>query len=97
MKLLFLGDSITQGAGASSIEKRYTNLVAARLGCEMINYGIGGTRIARQKETSANTVWDIDFRTRLPLMENECDRVFVFGGTNDYGHGSLHLGSTDEY
>ena len=97
MKLLFLGDSITQGTGASSIEKRYTNLVAARLGCEMINYGIGGTRIARQKETSANTVWDIDFRTRLPLMENECDRVFVFGGTNDYGHGSLHLGSTDEY
>ena len=96
MKLLFLGDSITQGTGASSTDKRYTELVAARLGCEMINYGIGGTRIGRQKETSVNTVWDIDFRTRLALMESECDRVFVFGGTNDYGHGTLHLGSPDK-
>ena len=96
MKLLFLGDSITQGSGASATEKRYTDLVAARLGCEMINYGIGGTRIARQKETSASTVWDIDFRTRLTLMEDACDRVFVFGGTNDYGHGTLHLGSPDK-
>ena len=96
MKLLFLGDSITQGTGASAVEKRYTDLVAARLGCKMINYGIGGTRIARQKETSVNTIWDIDFRTRLALMEDECDRVFIFGGTNDYGHGTLHLGSHDK-
>ena len=96
MKLLFLGDSITQGVGASTTEKRYTDLVAKRLGCEVINYGISGTRIARQRETSSNTVWDIDFRTRLTLMESECDRVFVFGGTNDYGHGTLHLGSPDK-
>jgi lysophospholipase L1-like esterase len=96
MKLLFLGDSITQGVGASTPEKRYTDLVAKRLGCEVINYGISGTRIARQRETSSNTVWDIDFRTRLTLMESECDRVFVFGGTNDYGHGTLHLGSPDK-
>ena len=96
MKLLFLGDSITEGSGASSIDTRYTDLVAKRLGCEMINYGIGGTRIARQKETSAKTLWDIDFRTRLTLMEDECDRVFVFGGTNDYGHGTLHLGTPDK-
>lgn len=95
MKLLFLGDSITQGVGASSIDKRYTDLVAKRLGCEMINYGISGTRIARQKETSGCTIFDIDFRFRLPLMETECDRVFVFGGTNDYGHGTLHLGAPD--
>ena len=96
MKLLFLGDSITQGVGASTQDKRYTDLVAAKLGCQMINYGISGTRIGRQKETSSNTVWDIDFRTRLTLMESECDRVFVFGGTNDYGHGTLHLGSPDK-
>ena len=96
MKLLFLGDSITQGVGASVAEKRYTDLVAAKLGCEVINYGISGTRIGRQKETSGCTIFDIDFRFRLPLMEEECDRVFVFGGTNDYGHGTLHLGSPDK-
>ena len=95
MKLLFLGDSITEGAGASTQEKRYTNLVAKRLGCEVINYGISGTRIARQKETSPNTTFDIDYRTRVALMETECDRVFIFGGTNDYGHGTLHLGAPE--
>jgi lysophospholipase L1-like esterase len=26
-------------------------------------------------------------------METDADRVFVFGGTNDFGHGSLHLGT----
>ena len=35
---------------------------------------------------------DVDFRTRLPLMEKEADLVFIFGGTNDYGHGALHIG-----
>ena len=92
MKILFLGDSITEGVGASSEEKRYTDLVGARLGCRTVNYGISGTRIARQKQTSINTKWDIDFRTRIPLMESEADIVFVFGGTNDYGHGALQLG-----
>ena len=96
MKLLFLGDSITQGVGASTPDKRYTDVVAATLGCQVINYGISGTRIGRQKETSLNTIFDIDFRTRLALMESECDRVFVFGGTNDYGHGTLHLGAPEK-
>ena len=68
MKILFLGDSITEGVGASSVEKRYTDLVGAKLNCHTVNYGISGTRIARQTQTSAKTIWDIDFRTRLPLM-----------------------------
>ena len=96
MKILFLGDSITEGVGASSVEKRYTDLVGAKLNCHTVNYGISGTRIARQTQTSAKTIWDIDFRTRLPLMENNADFVFVFGGTNDYGHGALHLGSPEK-
>ena len=97
MKLLFLGDSITQGIGASSQSKAYTGLVAERLRCRVISYGLSGTRIARQKQTSQCTIHDIDFRTRVPLMESECDRVFVFGGTNDYDHGALHLGVPDKY
>ena len=97
MNILFLGDSITEGVGASSIEHRYTNLVAKRLDCRVVNYGIGGTRIGRQDKTSERTIWDIDFRTRLPLMESSADRVFIFGGTNDYGHGALHLGNVDVF
>lgn len=97
MKYLFLGDSITEGVGASSQEKRYTDLVGKMLGCETVNYGISGTRIARQTKTSVRAAWDVDFRLRVTLMEKDADRVFVFGGTNDYGHGACHLGSSDVY
>ena len=96
MTVLFLGDSITEGVGATSKEKRYTDLIAQRFGCRTVNYGISGTRIGRQKRTSPNTNWDVDFRTRVPLMESEADLVFIFGGTNDYGHGALHLGNPEQ-
>ena len=87
-KINFLGGSITEGAGASSPETCYVadmhrlyNLAAAR------NYGIGGTRIAPQKEVSAEPVWDQDFLGRYAKMDDDADFVVVFGGTNDFGHG----------
>ena len=92
-KINFLGDSITQGAGASSPETCYVadmhrlyNLAEAR------NYGIGGTRIAPQKEVSAEPVWDQDFLGRYAKMDDDADFVVVFGGTNDFGHGLAPFG-----
>lgn len=97
MKLLFLGDSITEGVGASAKDKNYVNLVKSELGCEAVNYGVSGTRIGRQTRVYGGiTVWNYDFRLRAQIMERDADKVFVFGGTNDYGHGSLHLGRADE-
>ena len=97
MKLLFLGDSITEGIGASAKEKNYVNLVKSSLGCETVNYGVSGTRIGRQTQVyCGNTIWNYDFRLRAQIMDSEADKVFVFGGTNDYGHGSLHLGKINE-
>ena len=93
MKLLFLGDSITQGVGASAPELCYVSLVGKRLGCEVINYGVSGTRIGRQKYIFGTSIWNYDFRLRAEIMEDSADRVFVFGGTNDFGHGALHLGT----
>ena len=100
MKLLFLGDSITFGVGASSPDKCYVSLVKEALKCEALNYGVSGTRIGRQTDIFGTTIWNYDFRLRAEIMPAEADRVFVFGGTNDFGHGSLHLGTpasrTDE-
>lgn len=96
MKILFLGDSITEGVGASAPETNYVSLVGKRTGHEVINYGVSGTRIARQKRVSASTKWDFDFRLRLTIMPDEADRVYIFGGTNDFGHGNLHLGKVGE-
>ena len=94
MKINFLGDSITEGACASVTEKRYSTLVCEMLGAEERNYGIGGTRIAKQKNPNPES-WedDKDFISRAPTMDKDADFVFVFGGTNDYGHGNVPLGN----
>ena len=99
MKINFLGDSITQGAGASCVENKYVSLVGQILGCEARNYGEGGTRIAKNTKPSEMDIYDRDFLMRSEGMD-DADFVFVFGGTNDYGHGDAPLGdldSTDEY
>lgn len=93
MKILFLGDSITEGAGASKPEYKYVELVKISLGCEVQNYGVGGTRIAPQQTPSAEPRYDETFLMRAKKMDKDADMVFVFGGTNDYGHGDAAIGS----
>ncbi|MBR0101032.1 MAG: SGNH/GDSL hydrolase family protein [Treponema sp.] len=95
-KILFLGDSITEGWGTSSNEKIFWSLLSARDGVEAFGYGIGGTRIARQKFPSTEAKWDQDFLSRVGSMEDKADVVVVFGGTNDYGHGDAPLGLMDD-
>ena len=92
MVINFLGDSITCGVGASSKETCYVSLVGKKLGCVVNNFGVSGSRIARQSRVSDMAMWDEDFNIRIWRM-GEADLVFVFGGTNDYGHGDAELGS----
>lgn len=94
MVINFLGDSITQGAGADCEEDMYVNVVGAMLGCEVKNYGVGGTRIAKQTTPSVEPIYDQDFLTRSEEM-GDADFVFVFGGTNDFGHGLAEFGVLD--
>ena len=99
-KAAILGDSITQGAGASSYEKCFVSVFEKIYGLEKVfNYGIGGTRISRQLKPSKEPVWDKYFIPRVDEMENDVDLVAVFGGTNDFGHGDMPFGEfkdTDE-
>ena len=94
-KINFLGDSITEGAGTSSHDKMFTMLIEREYGAICQNYGIGGTRIARQK-TPTEEKWDRDFISRVPEMDNDADIVVVFGGTNDFGHGDAPLGTISD-
>ncbi len=60
------------------------------------NYGIGGTRIARQLvPTKERTKLDLTFELRAEIMDRNSDAVVVFGGTNDYGHGDAPFGDID--
>ena len=95
-KINFLGDSITEGAGTSSHDKMYTMLIEREYGAICQNYGIGGTRIARQKNASAEEKFDRDFVSRVPEMDADADIVVIFGGTNDFGHGDAPIGTMSD-
>lgn len=97
LKINFLGDSITFGAGTSSpdaifhaVLKREVNLAEVR------NYGLSGTRFALQKGTPGrpkdNGVDVNSFVERFEKMDDDADVVVVFGGTNDFGHGDAEMG-----
>lgn len=92
MKINFLGDSITEGAGADLPGNKFTSLVSNYFGAQECNFGKSGTRIAKQKKRTNNPDFEF-FMTRAILMPRDADFTFVFGGTNDYGHGDAKLGN----
>lgn len=95
-KINFLGDSITEGHGASSPDNCFVSLIAKATGAECRNYGIGGTRIAKQQKPSGVDRWDLDFCGRVSEMDADADAVVVFGGTNDFGHGDAPIGFSSD-
>ena len=95
-KVVFLGDSITEGSGTSDIEHRYTNVFAKLAGCEIFVDGIGGTRFAKQTRTSKDARHDLYFIGRVDALPKEADIVVVFGGTNDFGHGDAPFGTFED-
>lgn len=90
-RVVFLGDSITEGCCASSPQNAYYAIAARELGFEAVNMGKSGTRIARQSTPSKDASFDFDFNMRVGDM-GAADTVVVFGGTNDFGHGDAPLG-----
>ncbi len=92
-KINFLGDSITEGCGTSGESFRFPDRISKKYGLLARNYGIGGTRYARQSEPSENPITDLDFCQRFAQMDPDTDAVVVFGGTNDYGHGDAPFGA----
>lgn len=91
-KIAFLGDSITEGAGASSPDHVYWRAVERLTGAHCFGYGIGGTRIAPQHFDRRDPKWDRDFCSRVADMDPDMDVVAVLGGTNDFGHGDAPFG-----
>lgn len=97
LKINFLGDSITEGVGASCAENVFHQVLKKEAGLEEArNYGIGGTRYAVQRGTEARPKDDYvdvnSFCERFDRMDDDADVVVVFGGTNDFGHGDARLG-----
>ncbi|MBE6645127.1 MAG: SGNH/GDSL hydrolase family protein [Ruminococcaceae bacterium] len=97
LRAAFLGDSITEGVGASSRENSYPAILAANTGIKSLNYGLSGTRIARQKKTYGNHVeWDRNFISRVDEIADDAKVIVVCGSINDYMHGDAELGCFDD-
>ncbi|MBO5788404.1 MAG: SGNH/GDSL hydrolase family protein [Clostridia bacterium] len=93
LKINCLGDSITRGAAATEDALCYVGQLQHTFGANARNYGIGGTRIAVQRHKKCESAVDFsDFSTRAPWMDPDVDLIFVFGGTNDFGHGDAPFG-----
>lgn len=78
--IAFLGDSITYGYDLPDKSKRYSTLLAQRLGLTEENYGITGTLMTK---SGLNAFDKKDFVSRMPLI-GHADIAVIFGGTNDY-------------
>ena len=92
-KINFLGDSITEGVGT---DYRFDQMIADREGAICRNYGISGTRIARNKGQSENPRFDLYYDSRVDEMDPDADVIVVFGGTNDFGHGDAQPGTMSD-
>lgn len=96
-KVAFLGDSITEGVGASDKAHRYTDVFQAITGCEIFVDGISGSRMALQHNEDMEIPHNKYFSSRVPALPSELDYIVVFGGTNDFGHGNAPFGTlTDQ-
>ena len=96
-KVGFLGDSITVGVGTSNSKNnyegtRFPDLFAKASGAIAYNYGVSGTRIAKQTVPISYEPAEGHYILRVEKMEPDLDVVVVFGGTNDFGHGDAPLG-----
>lgn len=89
-KVLFIGDSITEGAGASSYDKCYVSRFADVTGANVVNRGIGGTGYVNANERGGK------FADRIDEYDEDADIVVIFGGTNDFTSRSAELGDIDD-
>lgn len=95
-KINFLGDSITECVGPSCKENLYLNVLKRKEKlAEVRNYGICGSRIARQSYYLTEGK-EFAFVDRFYKMDDDADIVVIFGGTNDFGHGDAPLGTMED-
>ena len=92
-KIAVIGDSITEGVGASSENKKFTEVLADEIGATVYNYGIGGTGFGVSSKTGGVFV---DRCRAIPNGADCPDVIIVFGGTNDFSQSVFDIGNDGE-
>lgn len=93
LKINVIGDSISEGVGASCRENGYCDVLARKTGAVVRNYGVSGSRIANQCIERPWFIPHLDsYVVRSGTMDRDADVILVFGGSNDFGHGDAPFG-----
>ncbi len=86
----FIGDSYSQGIGASTIGSRWTTLAAASMGWSELNLSEGGTGYTTSYEGKQT-----DYSTKIAeVAAAKPDIVVISGGRNDYQAGNSTVAGT---
>lgn len=76
-----------------TLEGSFVNVLRNECGLAAArNYGVCGSRIARQQDDGRLDLFPDTFCDRADRMDPDADIIVVFGGTNDFGHGNAPLG-----
>ena len=89
-KISFLGDSITEGVGASATT-RYSALVAKYFDAIENNLGVAGTALAKNAYNRDNSSRFIARATSSNLENSSL--IVIFGGTNDFSYDIKPIGN----
>ena len=84
-----LGDSITEGVGASEKSKSYPSVLGRLMGAQINNYGVSCSRIT---DADIAIPHPGAFVNRMYSMSKDADLIIVFGGTNDFWFGDCPIG-----
>lgn len=89
-KISFLGDSITEGVGASPSSKRYSSVLCALSGALENNLGLAGSALATNAYNRADSTRFAARATAENLSGS--DLIIIFGGTNDFSYDTKAIG-----
>ena len=91
-RVVFVGDSFTQGNELPDSSKVYCNVFAEVSGCTIVNLGVAGSSIAKRANNAAR------FYTRCTASNLAgADLIIVQGGTNDFDLDSKAIGDLFDY
>jgi acyl-CoA thioesterase-1 len=84
-RAVFVGDSYTAGTGATNASTTFPQLVAERMGWEVVNLGRGGTSyLATSDQAGCGLDYCPNYLEMIPaVVDADPDIVVVSGGRND--------------
>lgn len=95
-KAVFFGASSVEGAGASSLEKRFSTVVCRTLGWEEVNLGVGGTTMTGRGDDGLLADEESGIGRVPDVLHAKPNVVVISYGANDFAS-SCPLGETGKF